>query len=174
MKNKLFWPIVLISIVIIVESVLLLTRNRVKTPSISINNGDKTPTTIEEKKPEAVLAFSWTTKDGKTVLEMKADRDVAIDAIDLYVSYKDVKINSVTNVGDLPKPTFSKVSEDKSLIVMNYLISAPEGFKMTAGQTVGLVLIDSTAVTSDTAQFSIDPSKTKVVENGTSKVLPYL
>ena len=169
MKNKLFWPIVLVSVVIIIESVLLLSNNSKKAVVVTEKT---TPVQQVVKKVEPVVSFSWVDVNGKTVLEMSAKRAVAIDAIDLYISYKDIKVNSVVNVGDLPKPSFSKISTEKSLVVMNYLIPEAQGFKMAAGQIIKVAELDLTILNAETAKFSIDP-KTQVVENGTAKVLPY-
>lgn len=169
MNNKLFWPIVLVSIVIIVESVLLLSNNQNKKQNVE---PVKVVTTEEVKNVEPVISFTWLDDGKKAVLQMSSKKSVAIDAIDLYIAYKDVKINSVTNMGDLPKPSFSKVSTEKSLVVMNYLIPEAEGFKLEAGKTISVAELDFTVLNAETVQISIDP-KTQVVENGTVKVLPY-
>ena len=168
MNNKLFWPIVLVSIVIIVESVMLLSNQNKKLNVEPV----KVVTTEEIKKVEPVISFSWLDDGNKTILQMSSKKSVAIDAIDLYIAYKDVKVNSVTNVGDLPKPSFSKISTEKSLVVMNYLIPDAKGFMLEAGKTINVAELDLTILNAETAQFSIDP-KTQVVENGTVKVLPY-
>jgi hypothetical protein len=169
MNNKLFWPIVLVSIVIIVESVLLLSNNKNKKVNVE---PVKMVTSEEVKKVEPIISFTWLDDGNKTVLQMSSKKTVAIDAIDLYIAYKDVKVNSVTNVGDLPKPSFSKISTEKSLVVMNYLIPDAKGFMLEAGKTINVAELDLTILNAETAQFSIDP-KTQVVENGTVKVLPY-
>jgi hypothetical protein len=163
MKNKLFWPIVLVAVVVIIESVLLLSsKEQQKRESVMVNT--VTPTTAVEEK---VVDFSWLNESGKVTLIMKANRTIAIDAIDLYVAYTGGEVASVTNLGDLPKPSFQKISKDNSLVVLNYLISATEGLKLTAGQEIKVIQL-----TGKETQLSID-SKTQVVENGTAKVLPF-
>lgn len=169
MKNKLFWPIVIISLIIIVESILLISNNRNKN---SVVVEEQTPVISEAVKVEPVIEFSWIDEGGKKVLEMKAKKALAVDAIDLYISYKGAIINSVDNVGDLPKPSFSKISTEKSLVVMNYLISEAEGFSITPNQAIRIVELDVSPVEGMSPELSIDP-KTQVVENGTAKVLPY-
>jgi len=164
MKNKLFWPIVLVAAVIIVESVLLLSnnKNQQKTETIAVKT--VTPTIVVEGK---AVDFSWINETGKVTLMMKANRAVAIDAIDLYVAYKGGEVTLVTSLGDLPKPSFQKISKDKSLVVLNYLISAPEGLKLAAGQEIKVIQL-----TGKETQLAID-TKTQVVETGSAKVLPF-
>lgn len=168
MNNKLFWPVVLIAVVIIVESMLLLTGGQnIKTKTIT-NTVVPTAEVIAD-----VVNFEWQNETaGKVVLVMKANKTISIDALDLYIAYKNVKVKSVKNLGELPKPTFSKVSTEKSLVVMNYLIPEPEGFKMSEGQSVRITELDVAANSTGVAELSID-AKTQVVENGTSKVLPF-
>jgi hypothetical protein len=164
MKNKLFWPIVLVAVVVIIESVLLLSaRKQSVVKEATVVNTVTAPVVVEQK----ALDFTWLNEAGKVTLMMKADRAIAVDAIDLYVGYQGGEVTTVTNLGDLPKPSFQKISKEKSLVVLNYLISAPEGLKLAAGQEIKVIQL-----TGKETQLSIDP-KTQVVENGTAKVLPF-
>ena len=168
MNNKLFWPVVLIAVVIIVESVMLLTGKQNQIVNEVTNTVVPTVEVVED-----VVSFDWQNETvGKAVLVMKANKALSIDALDLYIAYKNMKVKSVKNLDELTKPTFSKISTEKSLVVMNYLIPEPEGFKMSAGQSVRIAELDITANSTGSAELSID-SKTQVVENGTSKVLPF-
>lgn len=170
MKNKLFWPIILISVVIIVESIMLLSGNNKVQVKETENMVEVTPS--EEVEKEVVINFEFQNVEGKTVLVMKAEKEVAVDAIDLYIAYKGMKIGEVKNLGELPKPTFFKVSQEKSLVVFNYLISESEGYKLAAGQEVKVAEINYTLSSTEDAVLSIDP-KTQVVETGSAKVLPF-
>lgn len=169
MKNKLFWPIVIISLVIIVESIMLISNNKNKKQVVV---EEQTPMVSEVVKKEPVIEFVWVDEGAKKVLEMRSKKTVAIDAIDLYISYKGATINSVKNAGDLPEPSFSKISTEKSLVVMNYLISEAEGFSMAYNQVIRIAELDITSIEGMMPELSIDP-KTQVVENGTAEVLPY-
>lgn len=170
MKNKLFWPIVIVAIVVIIESVLLLSNKQF----IKSNDNGVEDTVIptEEVKEVEAVSFEWMEEDGKATLILTANKAVAIDAIDLYIDYKNAKVKSVKNLDELPKPTFSKISTEKSLVVMNYLISDSEGFKLEAGQSVKITELEVTVDSVEAAEFFID-TKTQVVENGTAKVLPF-
>ncbi len=168
MKNKLFLPIIVVTLIIILESVLLLTTNRnQKTKTTVIDNGTSRIVQVED-----ALSFEWQNEDNKADLVMKANKNVSIDAIDLYVAYKNTKVKSVNNLDELPKPTFSKISTEKSLVVMNYLIPEVDGFKLAKGESVRIAEFDLIPNSTGSVELSIDP-KTQVVENVTSKVLPF-
>ena len=120
MKNKLFWPIVLVAVVVIIESVLLLSS---KNGQKNDNAGkvEVTPTVAIEEKAVDFIWLKETTD--KVTLTIKANKAVAIDAIDLYIGYAGGQIMTVNNLGDLPKPSFQKIRKEKTLVVLNYLIS---------------------------------------------------
>jgi hypothetical protein len=103
---------------------------------------------------------------------MTTNKKVSIDAIDLYIGYKGGKVESVKNSGELPKATFSKISSEKSLVVMNYLISETDGFLLEPGEIIKIVELQITPSSTESSEFFID-AKTQVVENGTAKVLPF-
>lgn len=169
MKNKLFLPIIVVTLIIMLESVLLLTTKQgQKTKTMVTDTGSPRVTLIED-----AISFEWQNEDNnKANLVMKANKSMSIDAIDLYVAYKNTKVESVNNLNELPKPTFSKISTEKSLVVMNYLIPEVEGFKLVKGQSVRIAEFDLILNSTGSAELSID-AKTQVVENTTSKVLPF-
>ena len=169
MKNKLFWPIIIVAIVIMVESVLLLSNSQGKN-NVNSNQTKVLPT--QEIKSEDVVSFDWLREEGKAILVMKANKEIAIDAIDLYIGFKDIKVTAIKNLGVLPKPSFSKISTEKSLVVMNYLISETDGFKVLPNQYIKVAEMELNSITSESAELFID-TKTQVVENGTAKVLPF-
>ncbi|MFA5026158.1 MAG: hypothetical protein WC503_06660 [Candidatus Shapirobacteria bacterium] len=172
MKNKLFWPIIVISIIIIVESIVLISRNQANKTALT-NNVEVNVTPNEEvKKVADVFSFEWLYESGKATLTLTANQTVSIDAIDLYIGYKNVKVDSVKNLEELPKPSFTKISTEKSLVVMNYLISEADGFKITAGQNVKIAELEISPDADGGAELTIDKG-TLVVENGTAKVLPF-
>lgn len=169
MKNKLFWPIVVLSMVIMIESVLLMSDG--KNPKGN-NILSEIPLAGEERT-ESIIDFSWSNEEiNKPILIMTANDRVAIDAIDLYIAYNGLIVNSVSNLNELPEPTFSKVSSEKSLVVMNYLISNENGFVVEKNQSIKVAQLEINLDPSKTADLSIDP-KTQVVENATVRVLPF-
>lgn len=166
MKNKLFWPIILVAVVVIIESVMLFTNNKPTLKNVVKDTSDVKPTEVIRNDK---LSFYWVNSE-KPVLMLKANDSVAIDAIDLYIGYKDGEVISVNNLSDLPKPSFQKISKDKSLVILNYLISAADGLKLEKGQEIKVLQLE--VKNSAALKLSID-QKTQVVENGSAKVLPF-
>lgn len=171
MKSKLFWPILILSVVVMAESLSLISSSQ--TTNKKDNFLSKTPLIKEEVINQNIIDFSWSNdKADKPILIMTANKKVMIDAIDLYVAYKGVIVNLVKNLNELPEPTFSKISTGKSLVVMNYLINDAEGFNIEKGQSIKVAQFDIKIDPTKTAELSID-QKTQVVETGTVKVLPF-
>ena len=169
MKNKLFWPIILVAIVIIVESLMLLSgSNKTETQLTEVGQIQNE----ENISSSDIVSFTWTEEGEMATLVMTANSSVAIDALDLYLGYKNAEIDSVTNVGDLAEATFLKISPENSLIVMNYLISEADGLVLDAGQSVRIAEISLMNNSTEPAELFVD-TKTQVVENGTAKVLPF-
>lgn len=165
MKNKKYFiPIVLLSIAVIAVSIFSLSSKK----SSEVVNFDSPSIEVEENN---VITFSWQQAE-KPVLVMTASEEVAIGAIDLYVGYKNVDVAGVTNMGELPEPAFSKVNSDNSLVVLNYLISEDDGFKISPGQSVNVLELDLSSEMVDGAELFID-NKTNVVDNETVKGLTY-
>lgn len=169
MKNKLFWPIVVLSMVIMIESVLLMSGGK----NVKRNNILSEIPLAGEESTENIIDFSWSNEEtNRPILIMTANDRVAIDAIDLYIAYNGLIVNSVSNLNELPEPTFSKVSSEKSLVVMNYLISSENGFVVEKNQSIKVAQLEINLDSNKTAELSIDP-KTQVVENATVRVLPF-
>lgn len=162
-KNKYFLPLVLLSIVTIAVSLFSITNKK--------NITDIKAGLVKMQPKEEVITFSWE-KGEKPVLVITASEEVSIGAIDLYIGYKNVEITGVTNLGELPEPAFSKVSEKNDLVVMNYLISENEGFKLIPGQSIRVIELEISPEISNMAELFID-NKTNVVENDSVEMVPY-
>lgn len=169
MKNKYYFLIAIIAVVIIVESLMLLSKEQ-GISKVVVEN--KVTPSVEVVKEVGDLSFSWREGD-KAVLLMTANRDMSLDAVDLYIDYQGVDIKAVnSNGGVLPSPTFKRISPEKSLVVLNYLIDTPDGLKLLKGQTIEVLDLEINQKSGQKYQLSID-EKTQVVENGSSKVLPF-
>lgn len=156
MKNKNFLLLILVAVVVILGSVFYISGNK---PNVS---------------PEVALeAVSFTWKEGESpVLMMKANRDLALDAVEIYLDYEGVVINSATNAGDLPTPSFIKVSTVKSQVVANYLISDPNGLVLKKDQSIAVLSLDIDQSSVGDNKISMNP-QSQLVESKTSKVLPF-
>ena len=160
MKNKNFFLVALVAIVIIAGSLFLISSSKSKTETEVKKVGDE------------VATFEW--QEGESpILMMKANRDLALDAVEVYLDYEGVVINSVTNAEDLPAPSFMKVSTAKSQVVANYLISDPEGLVLKKDQSVAILRLDiDQASTANGYKITMNP-QSQIVESKSSKVLPF-
>lgn len=172
MNNKIIKIIIpVVAIIIIAESIMLLTKSTKKVE----------PVVLEPSKTES-LSLSWdlVTKDVKVgdmaevALVLNSESGVAVDAVDLYVNY-DPKtmtvLNAVSGKGFVT-PSFNKISSEKGMIVMNFLVSEPTGFKLNKGNKVELARFKVNYIKEGMTEFNIGEG-TLVVENATAKVLPF-
>ncbi len=164
MKNKNFLPIIFLSFVVIAVSLFSMTSLKDRA-----YNGNLIE--VKDNQKDEIITFYWERAE-KPILMMKANEEVSIGAIDLYIGYKNIEISGATNLGELPEPTFSKVSQDNSLIVLNYLISEDEGFKIIPGQSVKVIELNISPEMTSEAEIFID-KETNIVDNNTIKGLPY-
>jgi len=181
----------LIAVVVVFESIVLVT---------SLNKGTKTDTTDNQSTSSAVTqnvssevvpielvfaADSTEMKVGKTYkvsLNMMGKENHNLDGLDLYVKYDPEMVN-VTNLNfpnkKLPQPTFSKVSTLKSVIVTNFLISETSGFVVNKDELVNLISFSVTPKKEGKINFEIstgnenNESVTMFVENSTGKNLTF-
>ena len=170
-NNKLFWPIVLVAVIVIAESIIFLSKAEQPVEQI-VSEGIEEVTA--SPVPESVVRFFWNKKsDNEITLMIESQKDLALDARDLEIAYEGVKVSSVTNAGVLPDPTAPKISTENSVIVTHYLISDEDGFKLTQGENVEILNIRFIPLNGQLPVFSINRDKTLVVVSVTSKVLPY-
>jgi len=160
----------LAAVVIIIESVLLLSRSVGKIGPQTLKEGSNILVSLNwEAKGEVE-----TGKSEEVVLKMKAEKEVFIDAVDLYIKYDptQVTVSDVTFDNDFVKPSFSKISQEKGLVVVNYLVSAPKGFGLKIGAGVDLARLKVNYIAEGEVSFEVGEG-TLVVENGSAKVLPF-
>lgn len=160
----------LAAVVIIIESVLLLTRSVAKTGSKALKEGSNTPVSLSWKaNSEAEVG-----KSEDVVLSMTTGKNVAIDAVDLHIQYDPAKV-TVSNLSfdkNIEEPSFSKVNQNKGLVVINYWLSAAKGFELKAGAKIDLARLKVSYLGEGEATFKMVDG-TLVIENGSSKMLPF-
>jgi len=160
----------LVAVVIIIESVLLLSRPAIKIGPQTLKEGSNTPVSLNwEANGETVMG-----KSEEVVLKMETEKEVAIDAVDLYIKYDPalVTISDLSFDGDFVAPSFSKISQEKGLVVVNYLVSAPKGFNLKVGGGIDLARFKVNYISEGEVSFGIGEG-TLVVENGSALVLPF-
>jgi hypothetical protein len=160
----------LAAVVIIIESVLLLSRSVTKIGPQTLKAGSNTLVDLSWKaNSEAKMG-----KSEEVVLKMKTEKNVAIDAVDLYIKYdpSKVTVSGVTFDSNFVQPSFNRISQGKGLVVINYLVSAPKGFGLKVGDEVDLARLKVNYISEGEVGFEIGEG-TLVVENGTASVLPF-
>jgi len=165
-KNLIKILIPVVAIAVIVESLLLFTKaNPQTTGPVAL------PTSVEQQS--TTLQWQEINKN-EVALMLSSDKDVAVDAVDLYIKYDPsmVVIKSATVNKGFVTPSFKKINPEKGLVVMNFLVSEASGFKLKAGLNVELARLTVEYSKNGTTEFSLGEG-TLVVENATAKVLPF-
>lgn len=190
-NNILKIAVPIVAVLVIFESVMVVS-NLSNRQSQTVTNTVPTVAQISNK-PEVSetpidLVFGTDNKEmkiGKTYtveLNLLSKVDHSLDAVDLYVKYDQsaFKVENLTFGSKLPKPTFSKISDQKSLIVSNFLINEQGGLKIMANEIVPVLKFSVTPKKVGNFVFEINEVKdqkesaTLFIENSTSKVLPFL
>jgi hypothetical protein len=189
-KNNVFKILVpIIAVVVIFESVMVIT-NLSKNKSVIVNqpieNIVPTQSVTEQKNP-IDLVFATKNKEMKigenyTIeLNMLSNINTSFDALDLYIKYDKTAfdVSGLTFGSGLPTPTFSKISDQKSLIVTNFLIAEQGGLKIVSNNVFPVMKF--TVKPKKVGNFDFDISSgdinkqsiTMFVQNGTSEQLPF-
>jgi len=190
-ENKVLMILIpVIAVVVIAESLILVNRlakkSIVQAPSGTEVTEVLTPTQIME-----VPVFNLVPMTDKTELKVGEKTtvtvyavnkgDYSLDAINLYLKAdtKNLNLSNLTFDSKMPKPVFSKISTKQDLIVVSYMISEPSGLKVVKNTSMVLAKFDVTAKKEGVYTFEVSTSNdskesaTMLVENATSKVLPY-
>lgn len=191
-KNNIFKILVpIIAVVVIFESVMVIT-NLSKNKSTVVNQPSQiqniVPTqSVTEQKNPIDLVFGTQNKEMKigesyTIeLNMVTNVDISIDALDLYVNYDKTAfdVSGLTFGSALSTPTFSKISDQKSLIVANFLIAEQGGLKIVPNNVLPVMKFVVKPKKVGNFDFNISSgdinkqSVTMFVQNGTSEILPF-
>ncbi len=195
-NNILKYVLPVIAVVVLIESLVLINNLKNKsTVKNDINQGynqevtEIVPVVTDqtESKPSSfdiVISSDQQMQLGKVVsMEVKSTAlvDRALDSVNVYLKYNPAAFDITNLVFDkkLPTPTFSKVSTTKGMVVVNFLISTPEGVKVAAGDVLSLMKFNVKPKLVGDYDFEISTgnemkeSVTMFVENATSEVLPF-
>ena len=179
-----------LAIIVLVESVMMISRFQNKTAQVVVNpvvTTDKLQPTVAEANVYniAITSDKATYKVGEQgigYIKMSGSVAKMVDAINVYAKYDSTAFNvtSMTYDKRLPTPAFSKVSTLKNLLVENFLITEAKGLSLTANNELNLMTFKFTAVKAGSFNFEISTgaetkeSATMIVENGTAKQIPFL
>lgn len=181
---KLLMP--LIAVIIIFESVVLVS-NLEKNTNTSEVVSEVTPTvTVVEQKVEAfnigILTDETQMKVGKKYkvsVNLTAKDDYSLDALDLYVKFDPemVTVSNLVSLKDLPTPDLIKVSDKKDVVALKYLFAAEDGvaFAKDSTSTVLTFIVTPKVAGSSSLEISTGDSEgdsvTMLVDKTNSKSL---
>lgn len=189
-KSWLSKLIPVVAILVLAESLMLIMKlNDTKSGSVGNVANETMPTETISPENETSYAVAIVPESeemtlGKTqAIEVKAmaNDERSLDSINVYLAYdpEAFTVSNLTFDSKLPKPTFSKISDTKGLIVATYLISEADGLKVDRGEELSLMKFTVKPLKEGNFNFEISTgndsqeSATMFVESATSKVLPF-
>lgn len=184
--NVVKFLIPLVAVVVILESILLVTNltRQTKVGEPAETSPEVSVMPVENVDFDVAVAGGADLRVGDEYpVEVTAVSrgEKKLDAVNLYVKYDSsaFDVSGLVFNDRLPKPTFSKVSKQKNLIVVNYLISDSSGFTVGSGESLSLLKFNVKPLKAGEFSFEVSTSKdskesaTMFVENATSKALPF-
>ncbi|MDP4009469.1 MAG: hypothetical protein Q8P53_00600 [Candidatus Shapirobacteria bacterium] len=195
MKEKKIMGVIIpiVAILVILESVVLVNSLEQKNkPQVKTDTSTNVvQNVVEDKKvvePETLgLIFGTPNKSmvvGKKYpveLNLISKTTQSLDTAEIYIKYDPTAfaVSRLTFDSKLTKPTFSKISEKQSVIVVNYLISEKNGVELSASEILPLIKFDVVPKKTGDFEFEISTgnenkeSATMFIENATGKNLIY-
>lgn len=174
-KNALKIIIPLIAILVIAESMVLISKLRtttnLKTGPVELKPATNQPVTL---KFEVDTNTANVGSLNEVPLFLSSDKDVFVDALDLYIKYDPsaVVVTEAIAAKSFVAPSFKKVNPEKGMVVMNFLVSEASGFKLTKGVKVEIARLKVNYLKEGVTEFALGEG-TLVVENGSAKMLPF-
>jgi len=181
---KILIPV--IAVIVIFESVVLVSNLEKNTAATVVNDATPIATVTEETKVNAFdVNFSTDEnqmKIGKkykvSVKLMPKDNQI-LNALDLYVKFDPtmITVSNLVSSKDLATPDLIKISDKKDVIAMNYLFADKEGVAFTKNEEVVLLTFTVTPKAAGNSFFEISTgdsegdSVTMFVDKNTSEGL---
>ncbi len=202
-KNSLIKILVpVVAVVVIFESVMLVSglinkRNSVErdetASSAKLEVVEESITNDESKQPpeaqvsEANLELSASSSQmvlgskGEVSAALTTDKQMFLDAVNLYFKYDPAKVlvTGLTFGKGMPKPAFSKISKDKGLVVVNFLVTEPSGLEVPAGKSLELAKFTVEPLVEGSFDIEMSTGKeskesaTMLVEAKTARAVPF-
>lgn len=179
-NNILKYLVPIIAIVVLVESVMIISNLKSKSVAPTVVE-ETTPVISEAPKADSVYQMNLIENNGRVDVSMVGNSDRSLDSINVYVKYDPamVEIGGLSFDKKLPVPAFSKVSTTRGLIVANFLVADVKGLSVKSGEVLKLMSFNFKPLKSGKVDFEISTgselkeSATMIVENVTSKVMPF-
>ena len=175
-----------IAVIVIFESVILVSNLEKNTAMTVVNNVTPTVTVVEEKKINSFdVNFSTDEtqlkvgKKYKVSVKLVPKNNYNLNALDLYVKFDPVMatISNLVSSKDLMTPSLIKVSDKKNVIAVNYLFADKDGMAFTKDKEVVVLTFTVTPKVVGSSYFEISTgdsdgdSVTMFVDKNTSKSL---
>lgn len=190
-NNIIKWLIPVVAVVVLAESVMLISNldnskmaTVVPTPTVALPVEKSEATQVAMYQVAVTTAAKEMKLNQAGTVEVTAvgNADKSLDAVNVYLKYDPnaFEITNLTFDKKLPVPTFSKISQTTGLIIVNFLISAPAGLKVSSSEVLSLMKFSAKPVKTGVFSFEVSTgsgmkeSATMFVENATSKILPFL
>lgn len=170
----------LVAVLVIIESIYLVTslvnkNNQVKEVAQSPMSDKMVNINLVSQAQNYINGEPFEVK-----VVMEAENDVLVDAVNLYIQYDPAMatVSELTSLEAMPQPTFAKISDKKDMIVLNYYIES-DGFPFLAKNPVEVASFMVTPIAAGEIKMDLSTgvedsdSVTMIVENGTSKVVPF-
>ena len=187
MNNKMIQILIpIIAVVVIFESVVLVSNLEKNTTATVVSEVTPTVTVAEEKKVNAFdVSFSTDEtqmkigKKYKVLVKVMPKDGYSLDALDLYVKFDPamVTISNLVASKSFGTPNLLKVSDKKDVVAVNYLFDAKSGMLFTKDKEGTLLTFTVTPKTAGSSSFEISTgdsegdSVTMFVDKNTSKDL---
>lgn len=187
MNNKIIKMLVpVIAVVIIFESVVLVSNLEKSTTATVISNVIPTVTVTEENKINSFdVNFSTDEtqmkigKKYKVSVKLTPKENYNLNALDLYVKFDPamVAVSNLVSSKDLVTPDLIKVSDKKNVVALNYLFTDKNGMAFTKDEEVAMLTFTVTPKVAGSSFFEISTgdsegdSVTMFVDKNTSKGL---
>lgn len=187
MDNKIIKILIpVIAVIVIFESVVLVSNLEKNTTATVVNEVTPTVTVAEEKR---VTAFDVNFSTDETQMKIGKKYKVSVNlvpkdgynlnALDLYVKFDPamVTVSNLVSSKELSTPDLIKVSDKKDVIAMNYLFTEKEGVVFTKDKGVLLLTFTVTPKAAGNSSFEISTgdsegdSVTMFVDKNTSEGL---
>lgn len=167
------------AVLVIIESVVLVSGALKK----------KSEVTVEETVDSAPIQLSLTAEKASLSVgeelpvsfKLVTSEERAVDAIETYIKFDPTafEVSGLTFDNDLPQPTIAKVSRQKGMILVTYLVDEPSGYQLVADTEVALANFSLTAKKSGSYDLEITTSlapagsASMVVDSANSEVIPF-
>jgi len=185
-KNIFGYLIPVVAIVIIVESVMVVSGLVKKEKGVDIDSsfryqeakdGELESIVEDEGDPKANFVFSVDSKEmlvGKPYviqLDLLPKESFTVDAVDVYISYDSeaFDVSGLTEAEDMPKAASMRISDKRNLMLANFWFTDVEGYSFEENNPISLLSFEVTP--KKTGNFDFEISRGGEEELGITRIV---